>query len=65
MMPLRRSGLALSALCLGLAGCGSGSYDVSKDPAAAPALQARADKIEQLKKKSAARYGRPVGKPAR
>ena len=48
-------------------GCGSGSSDPTKDPAAAPALKERADIIERHKANAAkgARPGRPVGNPQR
>jgi hypothetical protein len=56
MIAMRWACLAL--FLLGLAGCG-GDSDPRKDPAAAPALQRRADKIEQLKKAAAAAKRQP------
>ena len=45
----------LAAFSFGLVNLGCGPSDPSKDPVAAEALKARADKIEQLKEKAAAR----------
>lgn len=47
----------VAACFLGIPGCGSGSADASKDPSAAPAIQARTDQI--------ARYKAQAGKPGR
>ncbi len=43
----------LAVFLSGLVNMGCGPSDPSKDPAAAPAIKARADKIEDLKNKAA------------
>ena len=56
MLPLRWAGLFSLVCSLGLTGCGSESPDSNQQQAAARQVtQDRADRIEQLKTKAAAR----------
>jgi len=49
----------LALLLLGLAGCGQGSSDPSKDPTAGPAIQQRTERINRYKAEAAKPARRP------